>query len=217
MAIRIIVCDDHPVFRAGLAAALADEPDIELAGQAGSLGEVRRLAGGTEVDVILLDVELPDGNAIETVAQLATRAAVVMISAHDHPDLVRRALREGALGYIRKDADPAELLRLIRRAADGKTAISGDIALGLADSLRHERGVALEEAVASLSPRQREVAALVAEGRTNREIAAHLFLSEGTVKYHVTRVLDVLGVPDRTKLAVLVVRHQMLLDRHRVG
>jgi two-component system, NarL family, response regulator DevR len=218
MAIRIIVCDDHPVFRAGLAAALADEPDIELVGQAGTLGEVRRVAGGTEVDVILLDVELPDGNAIETVAQLVTRAAVVMVSAHDHPDLVRRALREGALGYIRKDADPAEVLRLIRRAADGKTAISGDIALGLADSLRHERGeVALEEAVASLSPRQREVVALVAEGRTNREIAAHLFLSEGTVKNHVTRVLEVLGVADRTKLAVLVVRHQMLLDRHRVG
>lgn len=218
MAIRIFVCDDHPVFRAGLAAALTDEPDIELVGQVGTLGEVRRLVDGTDADVILLDVELPDGNAIETVAELAARAAVVMISAHDHPDLVRRALRDGALGYIRKDADPAEVLRLIRRAADGKTAISGDIALGLADSLRHERGgVAIEQALATLSPRQREVVALIAEGRTNREIATHLFLSEGTIKNHVTRILEVLGVADRTKLAVLMVRHQMLLDRHRVG
>jgi DNA-binding NarL/FixJ family response regulator len=218
MTIRIIVCDDHPVFRAGVAAALADEPDIELVGQASTLAGLLRLVDALEVDVILLDVELPDGSAIEAIAQVAASGAVVMISAHDHPDLVGRALREGALGYIRKDADPAEVLRLIRRAAEGKAAISGDIALGLADSLRRARGgVAVEDALASLSPRQREVVALIAEGRTNREIAAHLFLSEGTVKNHVTRVLEVLNVGDRTKLAVLVVRHQMLLDRHRIG
>jgi len=217
MAIRIIVCDDHPVFRAGLAAALADEPDIDLVGQAGSLADLRRVLGRVGADVVLLDVELPDGPAIGAIAQLAADVTVVVISAHDHPDLVRRALREGALGYIRKDVDPDEVLRLVRRAAAGRTAISGDMALRLADSLRHRRdGAAVEEAIASLSPRQREIVALIAEGRTNREIAARLFLSEGTVKNHVTRALEVLGAGDRTKLAVLVVRHQMLLDRHGV-
>jgi RNA polymerase sigma factor (sigma-70 family) len=221
MAIRIIVCDDHPVFRAGLSAALADEPDIELVGQAGSLAELRRLAGRVAADLVLLDVELPDGPAVGdvgAVADLAADATVVMISAHDHPDLVRRALQDGALGYIRKDVDPAEVLRLVRRAAAGRTAISGDMALRLAEALRHgDDGAAVERALASLSPRQREVVALIAEGRSNRDIAARLYLSEGTVKNHVTRALEVLGVADRTKLAVLVVRHQMLLDRHGVG
>jgi DNA-binding NarL/FixJ family response regulator len=92
------------------------------------------------------------------------------------------------------------------------------MALRLAEALRHGGdGAAVERALASLSARQREVVALIAEGRSNRDIAAQLFLSEGTVKNHVTRALEVLGVADRTKLAVLVVRHQMLLDRHGVG
>ena len=218
MAIRIIVCDDHPVFRAGLVAALAVEPDLDLVGEAGTLTELRACVARTPADLVLLDVELPDGPAIDAVAEIVAEAAVVMISAHDHADLVRRALRDGALGYIRKDAEPAEVLRLVRRAAEGKTALSADTALRLAESLRDRRDKAtVEQAIASLSPRQREVVALVADGHTNREIAARLFLSEGTVKNHVTRILEVLGVPDRTKLAVLVVRHQMVADRPGVG
>ena len=218
MAIRIIVCDDHPVFRAGLVAALAAEPDLDLVGEAGTLTALRACVARTPADLVLLDVELPDGPAIDAVAEIVAAAAVVMISAHDHADLVRRALRDGALGYIRKDAEPAEVLRLVRRAAEGKTALSADTALRLAESLRDRRDKAtVEQAIASLSPRQREVVALVADGHTNREIAARLFLSEGTVKNHVTRILEVLGVPDRTKLAVLLVRHQMVADRPVVG
>ncbi len=218
MAIRIIVCDDHPVFRAGLVAALAAEPDFDLVGETGTLTELRACVTRTPADLVLLDVELPDGPAIGAVAEIVAEAAVVMISAHDHADLVRRALRDGALGYIRKDAEPAEVLRLVRRAAEGKTALSADTALRLAESLRDRRDKAtVEQAIASLSPRQREVVVLVADGHTNREIAARLFLSEGTVKNHVTRILEVLGVPDRTKLAVLLVRHQMAADRPVVG
>ncbi len=218
MAIRIIVCDDHPVFRAGLVTALAAEPDIDLVGEADTLRELRDCLLRTRADLVLLDVELPDGAAIDAVAEIADDAAVVVISAHDHADLVRRALRDGALGYIRKDAEPAEVLRLVRRAAEGKTALSADMALRLAESLRDRRDKAtVDHALASLSPRQREVVALVAEGHTNREIAAHLFLSERTVRNHVTRILDVLGVADRTKLAVLLVRHQMTVDRRVLG
>ena len=217
MAIRIIVCDDHPVFRAGLVAALAAEPDFDLVGETGTLTELRACVTRTPAELVLLDVELPDGPAIGAVAEIVAEAAVVMISAHDHADLVRRALRDGALGYIRKDAEPAEVLRLVRRAAEGKTALSADTALRLAESLRDRRDKAtVEQAIASLS-RQREVVVLVADGHTNREIAARLFLSEGTVKNHVTRILEVLGVPDRTKLAVLLVRHQMAADRPVVG
>jgi DNA-binding NarL/FixJ family response regulator len=139
MAIRIIVCDDHPVFRAGLVAALASEPDIDVVGEVGSLAGMRRRLTGTGADLVLLDVELPDGDAVDAVAEVAADCAVVMISAHDHADLVRRALRDGALGYIRKDAEPSEVLRLVRRAAEGNTALSADGALRLAESLRRRR------------------------------------------------------------------------------
>jgi RNA polymerase sigma factor (sigma-70 family) len=218
MAIRIIVCDDHPVFRAGLVAALASEPDIDVVGEVGSLAGMRRRLTGTGADLVLLDVELPHGDAVDAVAEVAADCAVVMISAHDHADLVRRALRDGALGYIRKDAEPSEVLRLVRRAAEGNTALSADGALRLAESLRRRRDrITVEQALASLTPRQREVVALIAEGRTNREIAADLYLSESTVRNHVTRVREALGVPDRTKLARLLVRHQLQVDRHAVG
>jgi RNA polymerase sigma factor (sigma-70 family) len=102
------------------------------------------------------------------------------------------------------------MLRLVRRGAEGKTALSGDMALRIAESLRRDPDErAFEDSMASLSPRQREVLALIADGRTNREIAQTLHISEGTVKNYVTRILEAAGVTDRTKLAVLLVRHQM--------
>jgi RNA polymerase sigma factor (sigma-70 family) len=218
MAIRIIVCDDHPGFRAGFVAALAREPDIDVIGETASLAELRDRLARTGADLVLLDVELSDGPAVDAVAEVTGETSVVITSANDHADLVRRALRDGALGYIRKDAEPAEVLRLVRRAAEGRTALSADMALRLAESLRLQRDRAtMEQGLASLTPRQREVVVLIAEGRTNREIADLLDLSEGTVRNHVTRVLRALGVPDRATLADLVVRHPMLLDRHAVG
>ncbi len=211
MVTRIIVCDDHPVFRGGLAAALESEPDLEIAGQAGSLEQLRALLPAVEPDLVLLDVELPDGSGLDAVAEVAAGAPVVMISAHDDPNLVRRALQDGAIGYIRKDTDPVDLLRLVRRAAEGKTALSGEMALRVAESLRRDPDErAFEAALESLSPRQREVLALIADGKSNREIADELCISEGTVKNYVTKILEAAGVSDRTKLAILLVRHQMM-------
>ena len=210
MATRILVCDDHPVLRGGLAAALEAEDDLEVVGEVGSIAELRAGLATATADLVLLDVDLPDGSGDTVVAEVAGHAHVVMLSAHDQPNLVRRAMQDGAVGYIRKDAEPTELLRLVRRAAEGKTALSGDMALRLADSLRRDPDErAFDEALASLSPRQREVVALIADGRSNREIADELCISEGTVKNYVTRILEVMGVADRTKLAVLLVRHEM--------
>lgn len=210
MGTRILVCDDHPVFRGGLAAALEAEGDFEIVGQVGSLTDLRAALPTVHADLVLLDVELPDGLGIDAVPEVLAVAAVVMISAHDDPNLVRRAIQEGALGYIRKDADPLELLRLVRRAAEGKTALSGDMAVRVAESLRRDPDEQhFDQAMSSLSPRQREVVALVADGKSNREIADELCISEGTVKNYVTKILEAMGVSDRTKLAILLVRHQM--------
>lgn len=213
MATRVLICDDHPLFRGGLAAALRAEDDFEIAAEVGSLAELRdALENGDAgaVDLVLLDIDLPDGRGVDVVAELVGRVAVIMLSAHDEPALVRRAMQDGARGFIRKDSDPRELLRLVRRGAEGKTALSGDMALRVADSLRRDPDEQLfEENLAALTVRQREVLALIAEGKTNREIADVLCISEGTVKNYVTRILEVVGVTDRTKLAVLLVRHQM--------
>jgi RNA polymerase sigma factor (sigma-70 family) len=160
---------------------------------------------------VLLDVDLPDGSGMDAVAEVAAVAKVVMLSAHDDPNLVRRAMQDGAIGYIRKDTEPADLLRLVRKAAEGGTALSGDMALRVAESLRRDPDeVAFERSLESLSPRQREVLSLIADGKSNREIADTLCISEGTVKNYVTKILEVAGVSDRTKLAVLLVRRQMM-------
>lgn len=210
MVSRVLICDDHPMFREGLAAALAAEDDIEVVGQVGTLADLHVALAAHAPDLVLLDVDLPDGSGADAVAEVASGCAVVMISAHDQPELVRRCMHGGALGYIRKDAEPLELLRLVRRAAEGKTALSGEMALRVAESLRRDPDErAFDDAMAALSPRQREVVSLIAEGRSNREIADALCISEGTVKNYVTRILEVMGVPDRTKLAVLLVRSQM--------
>jgi len=209
VATRIIVCDDHPMFRGGLVAALAEEGDLELVGEAGSLAELRGRLAEVDADLVLLDIELPDGPATTAIGEVAAQAGVVVISAHDDPALVREALQAGAIGFVRKDAHPADALRLIRRAAEGRTALSGDMALRVAESLRRDREPPpFERRLAGLSPRPREVVALIAEGRTNREIADELCISEGTVKNYVTKALEALGVTDRTKLAILLVRHQ---------
>jgi len=210
VATRVLICDDHPVFRGGLAAAVAEEADLEIVGQVGSLAELRAALAGAAPDLVLLDIDLPDGSGLDVVVEVAAQASVVMLSAHDEPALIRRAMQDGALGYIRKDSEPVELLRLVRRGAEGKTALSGEMALRVAESLRRDPDEQVfEERLASLTPRQREVVALIADGRTNREIADVLFISEGTVKNYVTRILETVGVTDRTKLAVLLVRHQM--------
>jgi len=210
MATRILICDDHPLFRGGLAAALADEPDLEIAGQVGTLADLRTALADIAPDLVLLDLDLPDGSGMDAVAEVAAVANVVMISAHDDPNIVRRAMQDGAIGYIRKDTDPLDLLRLVHKAAEGKTALSGEMALRVAESLRRDPDEkAFDDNLAALSPRQREVIALIADGKSNREIAAALCIGEGTVKNYVTKILEVVGVSDRTKLAILLVRHQM--------
>ena len=134
-------------------ATLAHEPDLDVVGEAATLAELRRHLARGGADLVLLDVEQADGPAAAAVADVADEAAVVVISAHDDAELVRRSLRDGALGCIRKDAEPAELLRLVRRAAEGKTALSADRALRLAESLRLQRDHAtVEQALASLTP-----------------------------------------------------------------
>jgi DNA-binding NarL/FixJ family response regulator len=205
---RVGICDDHPVFRAGIRSLLESAPDLTVAFEAGSIADLRTSLSTITADVLLLDLDLPDGSGLDEVAGAAGSTRVVILSALSSGRTVKDALGRGATGFLRKDASPDEMLRSIRRAASGQTVLAADVALALADSFRVEPdAVAFRRHVEALTTRQREVLSLLAEGRSNREIARALFLSEGTVKNHVSQILAILQVPDRTRLALLVARY----------
>lgn len=205
--IRLAVCDDHPVFRAGILGLLHDEADLELVVEAGTAAELERGLGAHAVDLVLLDLDLPDRHGLEIVASVADRARVLVLSAFDDARTVRTALERGATGFVRKDAPPASLLQAIRSAASGTAVLAPDLAVRVAGAIRTESAEReLSRKLDLLTDRQREVLALLADGRSNRDIAHALFVSEGTVKNHVTQILQTLDVTDRTRLAVLLAR-----------
>jgi DNA-binding NarL/FixJ family response regulator len=206
--IRVSICDDHPVFRAGMVGLLRDEADLEIAFEAGSVAELRKRLAETPTDVLLLDLQLPDEHGLDVLPTIADRSRVLVLSAFDDPRQVRRALENGAVGFVRKDTPPRAILKAIRDAAGGQTVLAADLAVRLAGAMRSspdERD--FRRRVHALTARQREVLALLAEGRSNKEIGKALFVSEGTVKNHVTQILHLLDVSDRTRLAVLLARH----------
>jgi DNA-binding NarL/FixJ family response regulator len=205
--IRMAICDDHPVFRAGILGLLRDESDLQLVFEAGNAAELELGLAANEVDLVLLDLDLPDKHGLEIVGTIVDRARVLVLSAFDDARSVRTALERGATGFVRKDAPPASLLKAIRDAAGGAAVLAPDLAVRVAGAIRTESAEReLARKLDLLTDRQREVLALLAEGKSNREIGRALFVSEGTVKNHVTQILATLGVTDRTRLAVLLAR-----------
>jgi DNA-binding NarL/FixJ family response regulator len=206
--LTLALCDDHPVFLRGLADLLRDEPDLHVAIAAGSTAELLAALEHTPVDLVILDIQLPHESGLEAIPRLVGPRRVLMLSAFDDARLVKRVLEAGAQGLVRKDAEPRLLLKAIADAAAGRTVLSADLALKLAESLRTEPDqLAFAERVRALTPRQRDVLRELSAGRSNREVAAALSLSEGTVKNHVTQILQALGARDRTRLALLVARY----------
>jgi DNA-binding NarL/FixJ family response regulator len=203
--IDLALCDDHPLFRIGLAALLRGESGLRVVVEAGSAAELLASVAKTRVDLVILDLKPPDVCGVDVIEKLDQR--VLVLSAYDDPRLVEGALQAGAQGFLRKDAPPQVIVQAVRDAAVGRTVLAADLALRLAESRRAEPDrLELERRVRALTLRQREVLSLLSEGRSNREVAGALFVSEGTIKNHVTQILQALGVRDRTRLAVLVAR-----------
>ncbi len=212
--VRIAICDDHPVFRAGVTSIINDQTELEVVAMVGSVPELRaRLATLPErVDLILLDVELPGESGLDALESLAREHRVLMLSAFDDARRVKLAMQKGAVGFVRKDSDPRELLRSIQRAARGETVLDVELAMRVAQSLRAEPDeIEFKRRVSSLSARQREVLALVGQGKSNKEIGNALHVSEGTARNHVAKMLAELEVADRVKLALLLVRYGVAL------
>ncbi|MFF9900678.1 response regulator [Streptomyces longispororuber] len=205
---RLLVCDDHAVVRAGLLALLGSAPGIEVCGEAGSGEEAVALAAKLRPDVVLMDLQLGPGmDGVEATRRIAAAAAggpphVLVLTTYDTDADVTRAVEAGATGYLLKAERPEELFAAIHAAAQGRTALSPPVASRVMARMRAPRP--------GLTPRERDILGQLAQGLGNRDIARALFISEATVKTHLGRIYDKLGVETRAG-AVAVAKEQRLL------
>jgi DNA-binding NarL/FixJ family response regulator len=207
--IRVLLVDDHQVVRRGLRTFLEVQDDIEVVGEAADGAEGVARAEELKPDVILMDVRMPGMDGIEALRALRERgstARVLVITSFTEQRSVVPALRAGATGYVYKDEDPEALARAIRSVHAGHVLLQPEVAGAL---LAGDAGSGAQGRGGTLTEREREVLALIADGRSNREIARALVLSEKTVKTHVSNILMKLDLADRTQAALWAVRHGM--------
>ncbi|HEY6748887.1 MAG TPA: response regulator transcription factor [Mycobacteriales bacterium] len=191
--LTVIVADDHPVVREGLRAILDAEPDLDVVGEAGSGAEAVELAARLRPDVVLMDLRMPGMDGVEATGRIAAAgdARVLVVTTYDTDSDILRAVEAGATGYLLKDTPRRELAEAVRAAARGETVLAPPVARKLMSRVRLP-------AVDAPTRRELEVLAEVARGRSNAEVGRALHISEATVKTHLVRVFEKLGVSDRT-------------------
>ncbi|MFE0772646.1 response regulator [Streptomyces sp. NPDC058861] len=204
-SVRILLCDDHVVVRAGLLALLGSTPDIDVVGEAGSGEEAVAMATKLKPDVVLMDLQLGPGiDGVEATRRIApTGVHVLVLTTYDTDADITRAIEAGATGYLLKAERPEELFAAIHAAAQGRTALSPPVASRVMDRMRGA-------AAPSLTDRERDILGQLGRGLGNREIARALFISEATVKTHLGRIYAKLGVDTRAG-AVAVAKERRLL------
>lgn len=204
--IRVLIADDHTVLRQGLAAMINRRPDMKVVAEAGDGGEAVEQFFRHRPDVALIDLRMPrmDGlDVILAISQRAPEARVVVLTSFDDDEDIYRALRAGAKGYLLKEASCEELMACIRAVHAGKSHIAPAVASRLAERVGGPE----------LSPRELEVLHLMSDGKSNKEIGSLLYIEEGTVKVHVTHILDKLGVSSRTAASVAALERGLIRPR----
>ncbi|MQY05592.1 response regulator transcription factor [Actinomadura macrotermitis] len=207
--IRVLLADDEAMIRAGVRAILSADPDVQVVAEAGDGHEAIELALAHRPDVALLDIRMPRLDGLAAAAELrrvAPGTAVVMLTTFSEDDYIARALADGAAGFLLKSGDPRELIAGVRAVAGGAAYLSPKVAHRLITELRGGRlahGAAARGRIEALTPREREVLALVGAGLSNAEIAARLHVVEGTVKSYVSAILTRLEVRNRVQAAII--------------
>jgi DNA-binding NarL/FixJ family response regulator len=215
MSIRVLIADDQELVRAGFGAILAKQPDIEVVGEAADGAAAVALTGRLHPDVVLMDVRMPNVDGIEATRRLSALGSdsrVLMLTTFDLDEHVYEAMRAGASGFLLKDVPREELASAVRTVARGDALLAPAITRRLVEDFvrRPPPTGARNERFAELTARELEVLTLIARGRSNSEIAGELYLSEATVKTHITRVLQKLGVRDRVQAVIVAYEHGLL-------
>jgi DNA-binding NarL/FixJ family response regulator len=203
MTIRIFVLDDHELVRTGLQTLMEGEEDMDVVGQAGTAQQGLELIAELRPDVAILDVRLPDGSGIEVcreIRSLYPEIACLMLTSYADDEALFSAIMAGAAGYVLKEIGGSDLLGDIRRVSQGASLIDTTLSKDIFDRLRKSQKT--EARLSSLSPQERRVLDLIAQGRSNRQIAEEIFLAEKTVKNYVSSLLSKLGMQRRTEAGV---------------
>lgn len=218
MVIDILLADDHKLFRQGVRRILEMEPDFRVIGEAGNAVEAMSILGEIRPHVILMDINMPGGSGIEATRLIKTRYPeinILVLTIHEDTEYLFEVVRCGASGYLLKDVEPARLCEAIRTTAVGGSVVHA----GLGDKLMREFARLSEPAATRdfemhaaimLTPRELEVLHLVAQGYSNIRVATELFISEKTVKNHISSILRKLGVKDRTQAVVQAIKMRLV-------
>lgn len=213
--LRILLVDDHILFRKGLVALLATRPDIQVVGEAGDGLEAIAAAQDLLPDVILMDINMPKCDGLEATRQIKSEmphVKIVILTVSDDDQNLFEAIKSGAQGYLLKDLEPNQLYSLLENIPRGDAPLSGAIATKILKEFTRFNPASLEkpEVIDELTSRQISILQLVAEGKTNREIASELYISENTVKIHLRNILDKLHLQNRIQVAVYATRQGLV-------
>jgi len=205
--IRVLIVDDHPVVREGLRAVLEDTKEMQVVGEAGSAEEALSSVEGALPDIVLLDLELPGMNGVDAIPRFADAAShprVIILTAYDTEERVLAALKAGAVGYVLKGAPAGEIAQAIRAVAGGGSYLTPRVAARVVAQVNAPRRSGL------LSARERQVLRLVARGRSNKQIARDLAITERTVKFHMTSIFNKLGADNRAQAIAIAAQRGLL-------
>jgi len=211
MSIRVLIADDQALLRTGLRKILESEPDLEVVGEAADGSEAVNAGLLLCPDVVLMDIRMPRLDGLDATRRLAGKTRILILTTFDLDEYVYEALRAGASGFLLKDAPADQLVTAIRVVADGDALLAPSITRRLiAEFALRPPSTARPAQVGALSPRELEVLRLVARGLSNTEIAAELYVSDATVKTHVSRILEKLSLRDRVQAVVLAYESGLL-------
>ncbi len=204
-SIRILIADDHALFREGLGALFLSVPDTEVVGEAATGEEATTRAADLQPDVVLMDIQMPAINGIEATRRIVNQSphiGVIVVTMFEDDDSVFAAMRAGARGYVLKGADQDEILKVIRAVASGEAHFGPKIARRLMSFFSAPKPAAPSEALPELTAREREVLDLIARGRNNQEISKEFYLSPKTVRNHISNIFTKLQVADRAQAII---------------